>query len=651
MTLSFRIGPEQWLTDDQFASLTQLLTAHRPAVDEISLFTHEAMGGFGSLETLSPEADLMRARIKQLHARGIRSAGINVLCTLGHGDPEGVWAEYLAMPLTVGHDGAVSTACPCPNSPEFRSYIMAKYKLFAAAKPDFIWVDDDLRMTHHGVLYPCFCPICLAKFGQNSDRAALVARMNDPQESELRRSWVEFNAGVLESVCADIGQAIREVDPSIEVGLMSIGSTHSTWGGHALGRWTAALGAVRGRPGHGFYWDDAPRGIFNKAFDVARQVRDYAPSVRDVQYELENYPYISLDKSTRTVLNEVALAIIVGCNGVAFNALKDTPGTLEDFEPLVSAIAAERPAWEALIAGAEGLLCVGLWPADDNALMGKRTVDARGWFWEGGVYDMHRPNQVVEMGIPLTTHPSTSCGTILAGKVAEAFTQAELRGLLARGVLMDGDALSVVWARGLGDLAGVRMGAQIVGGAVEKLTNHAFNGRFADDSHDALINRGDNVRCLEPMQAGVSDLAHLEGYDGRDHGCCMSAYENALGGRVVVSTYAPWRRLGRISKRSQLLVVADWLSYGKLPIVIEQHVRVAPFIRLSEDGSKFAVVLLNSTLDATGPLEVRLRSTAKHVSLITTGSALPLTVLPGDGEIRVTVPSIGPWQPAILLGS
>src|SRR5450756_334165 len=106
MTLSFRIGPEQWLTDDQFAKLMQLLTAHRPAVDEISLFTHEAMGGFGSLEMLAPEAELMHKRIEQIHVLGIRSAGINVLCSLGHGDPEGVWAQELALPMTVGHDGA-----------------------------------------------------------------------------------------------------------------------------------------------------------------------------------------------------------------------------------------------------------------------------------------------------------------------------------------------------------------------------------------------------------------------------------------------------------------------------------------------------------------------------------------------------------------
>ena len=527
----------------------------------------------------------------------------------------------------------------------------AKYQLFARAKPDFIWVDDDLRQSHHGVTYPCFCPICLEMFGRGNDRAALVKRMNDPAEVELRRAWVEFNAATLESVCKDIGDAVRAVDPAIELGLMTIGSSHSTHGGHALDRWTAALGAVRGRPGHGFYWDDAPRGIYNKALDVGRQTRDYAPAVTNVQYELENYPYVALDKADRTVLNEVYLAVMMGCNGVAFNALKATTGTLEDFQPLVAAIAAERPAWESLIAHVAGLPAVGFWPADDNALMGKRAVDSTGWFWEGGVYNIHQPNPLVEMGIPLTPASRVSCGTLLAGRIAEAFTDVELRALLARGVLMDSSALEVLWSRGLGEFTGVRPGKKVLGGAVETLTAHALNGRFPGDSRDALMEPADNVRALELVQPGAAELARLTGYDGRDHGCCLSVYENALGGRVAVSSYVPWRRLGSLCKRSQLTELADWLGYDKVPVRIDAFRRVAPFVRMSGDGGHYAVLLLNSTLDTAEPFELRVRATAQKAALVTPDGALSLAVLPGEGEVRVAVPALGPWQPAVILGS
>ena len=116
MTLSFRIGAAQWLTDEQWGRLLELLGAHRPAVDELSLFTNEAMGWFGTMDEMAPDAELMARRIREAHAAGYRSVGINVLCTLGHGDPVGEWSPEFTLPRTMGHDGQQATHCPCPNS-------------------------------------------------------------------------------------------------------------------------------------------------------------------------------------------------------------------------------------------------------------------------------------------------------------------------------------------------------------------------------------------------------------------------------------------------------------------------------------------------------------------------------------------------------
>ncbi len=650
--LSFRIGSPQWLSDEQWGRLLDLLGAHRAACEELSLFTHEAMGWFGDVDEMTRDATLMAQRIREAHAAGYRSVGINVLCTLGHGDPVGEWSPEFVLPRVVGHDGQQATHCPCPNSAPFREHIKAKYQLFARAKPDFIWVDDDVRESHHGVTYPCFCPRCLEKFGHGSDRAALVRQMNDPAMSDLRRAWVEFNAATIESVCRDVGDAVRAVDPSIQLGLMTIGSSHSTHGAHAIGRWSAALGAVKGRPGHGFYSDETPRGIYNKALDVGRQVRDYAPTVTDIQYELEDYPYVALDKADRTALNEVYLALMMGCNGAAFNVLKGAAtGTLEDHQGLVKAIAAERPAWEALAAHVADLPIVGFWPADDNALMGKRSVDATGWFWEGGVYDIHRPNPLMEMGIPLTPSCDASCGTLLAGKIAEAFTDAELRSLLSRGVLLDSYALEVIWARGLGEFTGVRPGKKLLGGAVETLTGHPLNGRFSGDHRDALIESADNVCALELAAPEAAELARLTSYDGRDLGCCMSVYENALGGRVAVSSYVPWRRLGTLCKRSQLTELADWLGHKKLPVRMDAFRRIAPFVRMNAERTRYGIVLLNSTLDPAEPFDLRVRATARTAVLVTRDGAESLTVVPGEGEVCLTVPPLAAWQPAVILGS
>lgn len=650
MNLSFRCIPEQWLGDGQFERLCGLLLGHPAAVDEVSLFTVELGSGTYDPPTIARHAETMRTRMAQLRARGARRAGINVLVTLGHWDAPGGYFPVPPFPRTVGHDGQVSFACPCPNSVEFRALIATKYRLYAAADPDFIWVDDDLRTRAHGVPYPCFCPICLDKFGHGDDRAALVAELNDPNGREARLAWFEFNVSTLESLCTDIRRAIREVDPAVEIGLMSCGYSH------ALGRWTTALGAVRGRPGGGYYVDDVPRSLLSKALEAGRQAREYAPAVADMQYELENFPYLALGKSVRTVLNECTVSLIMGCNGIAFNALKDSEGTLEDYEPLVAAIAAERPAWERLVEGAAGLPQVGFWPADDDALRAKREVDANGWFWEGSQYNVNQPDQVMEIGVPLTTDPRSACGTLLAGKVAEAFTADELRRLLSGGVLLDAAALEVLWARGLGELAGVRLGERHPITVREKFTSHAFNGRFAGDGRDVLallIEQAPEVWSLAPVAGGVGDLAHLVRYDGVDAGCCLSTYTNHLGGRVAVGTYSPWRRLGRAAKRHQLLTLADWLAGGKLPVRIEENVRVAPFVRLSADGRRAAVVLLNTAFDPSGPLTVRLRADCRTACQVTAAGERAVAVSPGPaaGQITIAVPSLDPWRTAIVLAT
>ena len=65
----------------------------------------------------------------------------------------------------VGYDGRIARQLACPTSPEFLAYTREKFKIYAGAGPDFIWIDDDCRFTHLGtVQYPCFCPRCVAGF-------------------------------------------------------------------------------------------------------------------------------------------------------------------------------------------------------------------------------------------------------------------------------------------------------------------------------------------------------------------------------------------------------------------------------------------------------------------------------------------------------
>ena len=649
LSLAHRIPEAHWRADERFALLLKFLSTYRSAVDEIALCND--FGSWPPLEQIERANEILKRRIAQLKEAGWRT-GINVGVTMGHGDSDDPSIPPLPFQATVGHDGKVSNASPCTNSPEYRAYISKKYELMARTNPDFIWVDDDLRASHHGPIYPCFCPICLKMFGHGTDREELVKQLNAPENDDLRRAWTEFRAASIESVCADIHRAIVEANPSVEIGLMTIGYSHSTYGGYAINRWMKALGARRGRPGHGYYTDEAARTqLLDKAFDVGRQVRDYPPQVGVIQYELETYPHIPLDKATRTVINECTAALMMGCTGMAFTLFPFTEVSYEDYDGMLGAVSAERPAWEALLKGMATLPQVGFWPADNRMLMANRQVDETGWFWEHGVYEIQQPNETVEMGLPLTTDLKSACGVLLAGKVAEAFTTEELRGFLAKGVLMDGFALGVLWARGLGELTGVKPGERIPGGITERLTRHPLNGRYAGERRDVLASPSDGVCSLHPVAEGVGDLAHLVRSDGTDAGSCFSTYENALGGRVAVSTFGPWHRQGCSATRHRLLTVADWLAQGRLPVLIEQTVRMAPFVRVSPDGKQFVLLLLNTSLDPSGPLTLRLRAQPRQVSLMSQGRITPMGAERERHALVVRLPSVPAWQTAILLGS
>ncbi len=642
--LAWRIWRPVWGDPETFGRLLSVFGRFSRAVDEISLFDDHVHVPARPLDEAERDAALLRRRMETVRKAGISSTGINVLVTLGHGMQSGQ-REMPFAPM-VGHDGEVSNCCPCWNRCDFREYVIRYYRRMAETGPDFIWVDDDYRTVAHGVRYPCFCEVCLQKFGHGGDRMNLIEALNDPANRDLRRAWLEFLSGSLVELAGEIRNAIHDVDERIEVGLMTIGYSQSTYA-YRVERWAEAFDARRARPGHGYYSDAQPRAVLDKIMDVARQVRDYPRQVSTVQYELENWPYVTLNKSVQTVLNECTLAISVGCNGVAFNAISERAKRFEEYEPLLQSVVAHRPVWRGLREAAEGLPLVGFWPADRSDLMARQRVDEEGWFHQYEAYDIQRPNELAQMSIPLTADPEAACGVLLSGRLPDAFTDEELRGMLEGAVLMDDQALGVLWERGLGELAGVRPGCYVPA-CYERLTDHSLNGEWAGDGRRIYPSTG--ATTLEaardevlPLSRAVDQVADV------DRGICLSACENELGGRVAVGTYVPWNQLGRAGKQHQLIALCDWLCRGRLPVVIEGTVRVAPFVRMAPDGKGVAVVLFNMSLDATGPLTLRLRACRDQVALVTPDGAQTLNVRVGERETFLEVPSIPAWQTAVLL--
>ncbi len=652
MILAHRIPFPQYADDAQFAITLAFLQRHRAVVDEICLFTENTNVACLPLAQFTAHAAIIGRRLPALREAGFAPVGINMLSSLGHVDDVAEYYAPLPFPPMVGHDGQVARMCPCPTAPAFRGYLAEKYRLLAVTRPDFIWVDDDFRMQGHSVAYACFCPACLARFGAEPAREALLARMNAPEGGELRRAWIAHNSLVLDELAALIAGAVHAVDPAIELGLMTAGPAFSSYSGQDFARWYRTLGGRRARPGGGFYEDSHPLGMLAKSIDIGRQCVAYPPLVTNVQYELENYPCLPLDKSLRTLYNECLLALANGCNGVAFSAFRYSPSDMEEYEPLFAGLTRERPLWEAYLQAADGLPAVGAWHAYADTLMANRAVRNGDWFaWGEPEYNVNAPLHLAEIGLPMTVARAGACLTLLTGRLAEIFPNDELRAMLAGGVLLDADALQVLWERGLGELTGVRVGRTIANGVRELFSDHPLNAGFAGDGRMISLAYFPAAVCtLEPVAPGVEEVSRLVRIldDATEEGMCVSSYENSLGGRVATMTYLPWVRHTTPHKRAQILRLADWVSRARLPLLIDHPCRLLPFVR--SDGRRLAAVLLNAAFDALEPLTLRLRAQPDTLWLLTPEGEIALEARRAGAETHVTLPALPPWQAAVLVG-
>ena len=287
--ISFRIGTSQWMPENRYRDLLALFERHKGVTDEITFFTSFTHPNI-PLEEMRRRCELLSRRIAQAKALGYRS-GINVLSTMGHHEenlPNSLSGNY--TPVTdIG--GGVCRGSFCPNDPNLQQYVRQIYQAAAAANPDYIWVDDDVRLMGHMPLgLTCFCDHCLAVFGKESGtnytRASLRAALTTgtPQAcAALRKAWLAHNRATIARLLGLIEQTVHEAKPGMPLGFMT---GDRFFEGYDFDRWAETLAGpnrapVYWRPGGGFYEDSSPGGLVGKSHDIGRQI-SFLPAVRAV---------------------------------------------------------------------------------------------------------------------------------------------------------------------------------------------------------------------------------------------------------------------------------------------------------------------------------------------------------------------------------
>lgn len=658
--ISFRIGTPQWMPRQRYLELLALFEKYKGVTDEITFFTSFTHPNL-PLEEMKRRCELLAQRVLQAKALGYRS-GINVLSTMGHHEenlPNSLSGDY--TPVT-DIDGGISRGSFCPNDPKLQEYVRQIYQYVAAANPDYIWVDDDVRlMGHMPVGLTCFCDHCLAAFakpsGTNYTRASLRSALTSgtPEEcAALRKAWIAHNRATITRLLTLIERTVHAVRPGLPLGFMT---GDRFFEGYDFDRWADALAGpdhapVYWRPGGGFYEDSSPGGLVGKSHDVGRQVAFLPPSVLSIQSEIENFPYQRLKKAAHITAVEAASHLAAGCSGAAFNVLSGNDEPLDEFESLVARLRQARPFYDLMARHLGRARTIGLFTAWNKEQAAAGDFVSNPWW---GMGHLNQASQMLEMGLPAAYHPNGAAVTLLFPQSVATMSREEIRQVLSGGVYTDVETLNVLNRLGFQDLTGMSAENPQPVDCIEEFTAHPLNGPFVRRQRDCRQSfyrvSGYIGYVLKKHDPKVETLARLIDYGGKQVSpCSLAAYENKLGGRICVSGYYPWDHLHSLSKNAQMKAVMRWLSRDRLPAYVASYHKVNLWVREPQAG-RIALALLNASFDAATGFELAIATSSDQLRVFDMEAKEQMVHgSKTDGPYRhFLLPTVEPWTMRLVV--
>ena len=650
---SIRVSVANWKDDEAFDALLSFLREYRDCVQQVAFFSSDFHPP-QPLETAREHAAILRDRLRRGKEAGF-SCGINVLSTLGHHSErldEMVRGDWRHLTNIEGEECAGSF---CPGDTRYREeYVRPLYEAYAAASPDFIWVDDDVRYGHFPVGNGCFCDACVARFntrcGTSHTRLTLKTALEAPENTSLRKEWLREQSAKIAELLGFVGETVRAADGGIRLGFMT-GERY--FEGYDFALWADALSEngkyeILWRPGGGAYSDRPFASMIEKARQIGRQCVRLPENVTGIQSEIEDYPYRILEKSPRSTALEVLLYTAAGCTGAALNVLPNAPrGEPAEvmrghFDALRKAVPFERLLSEKLGRAPSA----GIWEGWHKDL--QAALDGSFLSGGGSVYP-DAWEELFTLGLPICHGFGGACCYLLAGKSPRALDEKELTRILSGGVYMDAEALDELNRMGYGDLTGFRTGEAFPEDSVEVYADHPLNEGIVGKTRlcPQVFVRGSSAALLPAP--GAETLCYLEDHTGRRKAACsMGIYHNRLGGTVCVSSHYARCSFQDTLRSAEMKRLFRLLSGDSLPFLTESCVRLQAVVRRTPQGDR--TVLLNPNFDAledTAVLLGGIHGTAEIT--FEDGRHEILTAQGRDGSMtRFVLPPFPPYSVALL---
>ncbi len=511
---------------------------------------------------------------------------LNPWITQGHCDRGRDARKALPGLVTyVGHNGVVSQTCACALSPVWQENTRAAWRIYAETKPHIMWVEDDIRSFNHGpARYGCFCELHLKKFselvGHPVTREELVAAMIAPGKPHpWRKLYLDMQAQVMIDTVTMLGKTVHEVSPDTCMGLMSSGPDSHCLEGRRWHEFANAMADGRplySRPPMGNYSESNLRDLRYCAMSI-KQTRFVLPADTIEQSEVENFTFTPFAKTATVSYLQMAISFAFGCQGVTLNFFDHLGTPMERYPGYGRMLSARKDYLNAL---AECTQTPGQWRGvrllhrDDSSY--SRQLAPGSDYQHLGQDGMSSAMILNGMGIANDYYDSNV--TWLEGQTIRAYSDAEIRAILSKGVLLDAAAAATLVEMGYGDLIGVeaiRRTARLYEYgpySVEEFHHEKFGGYRR--CHQSLVFGEAMIPLFSEMELkpGAEVLSNLLDPDAGRHQLSAFAYENRLGGRIYGFAF----HFGEISalafftgiRAAQLQRAIDWLSRGEPDLLV-----------------------------------------------------------------------------------
>ncbi|MBQ8837732.1 MAG: hypothetical protein IJ005_00265 [Bacteroidales bacterium] len=327
--LMLRLRPTNTESDKAWDDTYRIIKENPGCCDQVWFST--GMGYLPS-EWHADKVSRISKAMGQLRSIGVSSA-LQFQMTIGHGDKFGVGKEDLFTEKTwtgwTGSTGVEAEFCSCPRHPDFLSHIRMVAGIYAALKPSYVWVDDDLRYDNHKPAtldshIGCWCDGCIAEFntwtGGSWTRITLSGALKE--DASLNEAWHSFCEESLCNIAAVISEEIHRISPSTKMAFQAkkedfvvphvskiLSVMHETTGL-----------SVGYRPGTGARFDiESPSGQIVKSMQSARFISLMEnPSYVDLWCpEIETWPRVYGSRTAQGVLIEGFTALAYGLNSVS----------------------------------------------------------------------------------------------------------------------------------------------------------------------------------------------------------------------------------------------------------------------------------------------------------------------------------------------